>query len=109
MSAARPNDVHTSIVNRGVIAKVRARGGDLEGADRLAREAIAFAETTDFLHSHADLVADLAEVLALANRPDESTEMLEQAIALYELKGSRLALESARRSLRHATRLPRPQ
>jgi DNA-binding SARP family transcriptional activator/tetratricopeptide (TPR) repeat protein len=93
---ARPNDVHSHIVWRSTRAKVLARRGDLVAAEALAREAIAFAEKSDFLHSRGDALADLAEVLRLADRPDEAAEALERAIEPYEQKGNVLAVARTR-------------
>ena len=68
-------------------------------AERLAREAIEYAATTDFLPGHGDALADLAEVLELAGRPEEAARTLEEAIELYERKGNRLATDMARARL----------
>jgi tetratricopeptide (TPR) repeat protein len=65
-------------------------------AERLARDAIEYAETTDFLLGHGDALADLAEVLELAGRREEAARALDEAIELYELKGNRLAIDVAR-------------
>ena len=94
--ASRQNDVHTRIVMRSTQAKVLARRGDFEGAERLAREASSFAETTDFLHSRGDALSDLAEVLELAGRPGESAEVLREAVEVYERKGNVLAADRTR-------------
>jgi len=94
--ACRANDVHSHILWRSILAKVLARRNDLAEAERLAREAVAFAETTDFLLAHADALADLADVLELAGRPDEAARAIEEAIVVYERKGNLLAANRAR-------------
>ena len=43
---------------------------DFDEAERLAREAVALAERTDYLDVRSQAVADLAEVLRLAGRPE---------------------------------------
>ena len=97
--STRPNDVHSHIVWRGTRAKVLARRGELEAAEQLAREAVDFAEASDFLHSHADALTDLAEVLALAGRSEEAASAIELAIDLHEAKGNLLAMALTRRRL----------
>jgi ATP/maltotriose-dependent transcriptional regulator MalT len=97
--AARPNDVHTQIIWRGVVAKVLARRGELEAAERLAREAVAYAETSDFLHSHTDALMDLAEVLSLRGRSEEAAMALQDAIQLFDHKGNVIAAAQARARL----------
>jgi DNA-binding SARP family transcriptional activator len=94
--SARPNDVHSHIIWRGTRAKVLARRGQFEAAESLAREAVEFAEQSDFLHSHADALADLAEVHRLAGRPTEAIAAIEAAIELHEAKGNVLAVERCR-------------
>ncbi|MDQ3671992.1 MAG: AAA family ATPase [Actinomycetota bacterium] len=90
--SSRPNDVHSHIVWRGVRAKVLAHRGDFETAEKLAREAVAYADASDFLHSHAMALTDLAQVLALAGRPEESASAIEAAIRLHEAKGNVVAI-----------------
>jgi DNA-binding SARP family transcriptional activator len=97
--SARPNDVHSHIVWRGTRAKVLARRGDFVAAEGLAREALAFAEESDFLHSHGDALMDLAEILELRGRPEEAADALEKAIGLHELKGNVLAAGNCRARL----------
>jgi len=94
--SSRPNDVHSHIVWRGTRAKILARRGDFEAAEKLARDAVEYAEASDFLHSHADALTDLAEVLALAGRPEESASAIEGAIRLHEAKGNVLAVAHTR-------------
>jgi len=71
---------------RQVKAKVLARRGEHAEAERLAREAVATCEETDFLDAQGVAYADLAEVLLLAGKPDEAAAALEQALARYERK-----------------------
>ena len=94
--STRPNDVHSHIIWRGTRAKVLARRGELEAAERMAREAVGYAETSDFLHSHAEALTDLAEVLALAGRREEAAAAIETAIHLHEQKGNVLAVAQTR-------------
>jgi class 3 adenylate cyclase/tetratricopeptide (TPR) repeat protein len=81
-------DAFTQLVWRQVRAKVLARRGEHAEAERLAREAIALSEGTDFLDGQADANADLAEVLLLAGRPQEAAEALSWAVERYERKGN---------------------
>jgi tetratricopeptide (TPR) repeat protein len=67
---------------------VLARRGEHAEAERIAREAVAIGEQTDMLDAQGDMYADLAEVLSLADRPQEAAEALEQALARYERKGN---------------------
>ncbi len=92
--AARANDIHSHIVWRTVRATVLANRGELDAAETLAREAVAFAAGSDFLDSHGDALTDLAAVLVIADRPSEARSALERAVGLYELKGN--ALSAAR-------------
>ena len=101
--AAGPNDVHTQIIWRGVKAKVLAREGAHESAEELGREGVAIAETSDFLHSHADALMDLAEVLALAGRRTEAAAVLPHALALLEHKGNVLAASQVTAMLEELT------
>jgi hypothetical protein len=84
---ASRQDAETAIGWRRVRAKVLARRGEPAEGERLAREAIALAARTDYLHYHAQAVADLAEVLRLSGRSKESAAVAKEAIRLYEKKG----------------------
>lgn len=85
--ACRPNDVYSHILWRSIRAKIFARREAFDDAERLAREALELARTSDFLLAHAYALADLAEVLELAGRRDEAAGALAEAIGLYERKG----------------------
>ena len=100
------DDMDAQIGWRRAQAKLLAHRGDFENAERLAREAIELAGRTDFLEAHARALEDLAEVLRLAGRPQESLAELEHAIRLHEQKGNlvstantRTLLESLRRTV----------
>jgi DNA-binding SARP family transcriptional activator/class 3 adenylate cyclase/tetratricopeptide (TPR) repeat protein len=94
--AARPNDIHSHILWRTTRARVLAQRGELEAAEGLAREAVAFAAESDFLDSHGDALTDLAEILVVAERRDEAASALRQAVGLYELKGNIISAVRAR-------------
>ena len=98
--AARPNDIHSHILWRTVRATVLANRGELDAAEKLAREAVAFAAGSDFLDSHGDALTDLAAVLVVADRPMEAMSALEQAVGLYELKGNALSATRTRALLK---------
>ena len=102
-SAARPNDVHSRIVTSSTKACLLARRGELEAAERLARNAAEFADTTDFLQSRAEALIDLAEVLRLGDRLDEAAGALCKAIRVCETKGNTLAAGEARTLLAELT------
>jgi tetratricopeptide (TPR) repeat protein len=83
-----PEDADAQISWRRVRAKLLARRGEVEEAERLAREAVSIAARTDLLEPHAQSLADLATVLRLAGRPEESATAAREAIRLYEEKGN---------------------
>jgi class 3 adenylate cyclase/tetratricopeptide (TPR) repeat protein len=82
------DDAITQMLWRQVRAKVLARRGANEEAERLAREAVAIGEETDMVNQHADAYADLGEVLLLTGKPDEAAAALGQAVERYERKGN---------------------
>ena len=94
--AAAPDDLSAHVQWRAARAKVLARAGTTEEAERLAREAVRLAAETDFLGLHGDALVDLAEVLVLAGRTRESVPALEDAVRLYERKGNVVSAERAR-------------
>ncbi len=85
---------------RPVKAKVLARRGDQQEAERLGREAVTIAETTDDSNGQGDVFADLAEVLQLGGKPTEAAQALEQALERYERKGNIVSAAHARQRLR---------
>jgi class 3 adenylate cyclase/tetratricopeptide (TPR) repeat protein len=93
---ATPGVADEDIGWRRVRAKLLASQGEIERAERLAREATARAALTDLLDDHAQALADLAEVLRLGGRPEESAKALDKAIHLYEQKGNVVAAKTLR-------------
>jgi tetratricopeptide (TPR) repeat protein len=93
------DDVGSQMVWRQVRAKVLARQGGLADAERYAREAVSLADQTDMLNWQGRALLDLAEVLALAGRPEEAAAELVRATALYERKGNVVAEAKARGKL----------
>jgi Flp pilus assembly protein TadD len=71
----------------GILARVLARRGALEEAERLGREAVTSFDGTDYIDWTAAAHADLADVLHLAGRDDEASDELRSALELYERKG----------------------
>ncbi len=94
--ASRANDVHGQISWRSTRAKVLAQRGEFGQAEALAREAVAFADRSDFLNAHGDALMDLAQVLCLAGRPEDALPAAERAIALYGEKGNLVLARRAR-------------
>jgi thioredoxin-like negative regulator of GroEL len=93
------DDLAAQIVLRGVQATILARHGRTADATALGDEAVQLAAETDFLNYHADALVDLAEVLHLADRPEEAAEKLSAALQLYERKGNRSAADLNRQRL----------
>jgi tetratricopeptide (TPR) repeat protein len=73
---------------RATRARILARRGDFADADRLAREALAIMEPTDYLDTKAETLLAFAEVVEAAGQVDEAADALEQALALFEQKGN---------------------
>jgi ATP/maltotriose-dependent transcriptional regulator MalT len=93
--AARPNDVYTQIVWRRCMAKILTRRGDLVAGERLAREAVAIGEESDFLSAHGDSLMDLGEILDTAGRRTDAEAAVRAALSLQRQKVNLLAVERA--------------
>ena len=81
-AAARPNDVIANVLWRCARARARLALGDRAAAARLARAAVDFAETSDFLDTHATARETLAAVL----EPGGAAAELARAAELRDLK-----------------------
>ena len=67
-----------------------------------ALEAVRLLDTTDFLNARGRARCDLAEVLVLADRPDEAGPIFQEAGRLFEQKGNLVSGERARFARRRA-------
>jgi tetratricopeptide (TPR) repeat protein len=94
-----PTSVVEVALARCARAKAIAALGRAEEGERLAREAIALIDQTDFLGDRADARMDLAEVLRVAGRFDEAAQVLEEDLCLYEQKGNLVSAERTRELL----------
>jgi Flp pilus assembly protein TadD len=93
------DDMATQILASQVRAKVLARRGQYAEAERLAREAVTAADTTDALVSQGDARRDLAEVLELAGERQGAAAALTKALELYERKGTVVPAQRVRERL----------
>jgi class 3 adenylate cyclase/tetratricopeptide (TPR) repeat protein len=96
---AMQEDIDPQIGWRRVKARVLALRGELEEAERIARQAVELAGRTDYLENQALARADLAEVLERAGRTDEARMEVEQALHLNERKGIVVAADRLRARL----------
>jgi predicted ATPase/class 3 adenylate cyclase len=99
VDAAAPDDRYSQISWRAAKVSILIEAGELEDAERLAREGVALAERTDWLNDRADTWAQLALVIERAGRPDEAAEAVRTALELYERKGNTVGAAKARVSL----------
>jgi len=84
---AEPDDVIAMVDWRRLRASALATlGRDLDEAERLAREALASAESTDYVVTIGQCHQNLAEVLRSRRSQDEAREHLREAVRLYEAK-----------------------
>jgi tetratricopeptide (TPR) repeat protein len=75
---------------RTVRARVLAHREQHADAERLAREAMALADSTDWLLGRGGARETLGAVLSAAGREDDAYQARIDAISLYERKGARL-------------------
>jgi ATP/maltotriose-dependent transcriptional regulator MalT len=94
--AAAVEDAFSQVLWRSARAKIRARRGEHDEAEALAREAVAVAERTDLLNTRGDTLADLGEVVALAGRPSDAVAVYDEAAGIFERKGNLASLEQVR-------------
>jgi hypothetical protein len=81
-----PDDIATQVNWRRVQALVHAHRSEHAEAERLAREAVAFAHRGDSPLWQGEALADLAEVLEAAGRPEEAIAAWREALDRYERK-----------------------
>jgi ATP/maltotriose-dependent transcriptional regulator MalT len=96
---AAAEDIITQVIWRGVQAKILAREGRCADAEALAREAVALIEPTDLLSHRGDAMLDLADVLRICGRTNETDLATRAGLGLYEQKGNIAAAARARAQL----------
>ena len=94
---AGSEDVYSQGMLRSVRAKVVARRGESIEAERLGREAVAVAESTDFLFLRAFTLTSLAEVMTLAGETERAEDVIRDAIAICDQKGYIVGAERIRK------------
>jgi class 3 adenylate cyclase/tetratricopeptide (TPR) repeat protein len=93
---AAPDDFASQVLWRRALALCLAERGDLDAAEKVAREAVALAAATDDLNEHGDALLRLAEVVSLVGRASEAVTIAESALELYGRKGNLAALRRTR-------------
>ena len=73
----------------------RSHAGHHNEALALASDAVAVLEPTDLLSHRGDAMLDLAAVLSISERREESERAVRSAVALFERKGNAVAAERA--------------
>lgn len=92
---AGSGDIASQIERRSITAKLIARRGDYELAERLAHEAVRLAAQTDDIGTQANALIDLAEVLQRAGKTGDTSSLVERARGLFEQKGNVVAARAA--------------
>ncbi len=93
---AATDDVNAQMMWRPVRAKLLARRGDFDAAEKLAREGIRLGDETDDLNRRAKAYCDLADVLLGCDRGGDAAAAYEYAAQLFEQKGNRVGLARTR-------------
>jgi ATP/maltotriose-dependent transcriptional regulator MalT len=94
--SAQAEDAYSHALSRSVRAKVLARRGDMHKSKELARESVALADTTDFIHLRWHVRMSLAEVLRMVGHSQETRTVLHEAIRIADQKGSVVQAQRAR-------------
>jgi tetratricopeptide (TPR) repeat protein len=97
--SAGSDDLDAAFVSQYVHAKVLARLGVVDEAERLAREALNLVARTDALNRHGDSLIALAEILRLQGRENEADGQIREALRLYKEKGNVVSAERAKAML----------
>jgi class 3 adenylate cyclase/tetratricopeptide (TPR) repeat protein len=96
---SQPDDFEPLGRLRLVRALIHARRGEVERADELMREAVAYIAPTDYLVLVLELGFVEADIGRLLGRPDAERAGLERALAAAETKGNVVAAARARERL----------
>jgi tetratricopeptide (TPR) repeat protein len=89
-------DVMVRSVGLAVEAKLAEHRSEPEQAVSFASSAVATVAATDAVNRHASALVTLSTVLAHAGREDEARRARDEACALFEAKGNRVAADQTR-------------
>src|SRR5215207_6346036 len=93
---ASEDDAWSQILGRITRAGLFADAGKIADAERVARDARALVAATDLIELHADVLLELATVLARDNRERERRACVEEALELFARKGNLVAADRTR-------------
>jgi DNA-binding SARP family transcriptional activator len=93
---AGSDDVDAALSWRPVQAKIAARQGRIDEAERLARETLELVGRSDSVNRQADSFMAAAEIHEIAGGKDEAEAIIRRALNLYELKGNIASADRAR-------------
>ena len=96
MERGAQDDLASQTLGRSALAMVLAARGDLDEAERLARESVEMLAEAHSPNMVGDLWMVVAKVLVSAGKRVEAIEAAETALALYERKGNEPAVASTR-------------
>lgn len=92
---ATEDDFLSQMAWRSTRAKVLAKRGEFDDAERLAKQAIEIAARTDFVDSHANVMMDLAAVLEAMGRLEDAGSAAGEALELFSRKGNVVGVDRA--------------
>ena len=94
--SAGSDDLDAALSWQPVQAKLLARQGKIDEAERLARATLELAGRSDSVNRNADSLMALGEILDLADRQGEAEEVIRAALRLYDEKGNLASAGRAR-------------
>jgi class 3 adenylate cyclase len=97
--AGSKEDIATQTLWRVARALVLAKEGRSDEAIALARDGVAVAAASEYAQFTAEARIALADVLRMADRPDEAVHELEEALRIYERKEFELSADAVRAEL----------
>ncbi len=97
--AGSKEDIATQAYWRAARAVVLAKEGKFDEAIVLARDGVAVAAATEYAQFTAEARIALADVLRMADRPEEAVHELEEALRIYERKEFELSADAVRAEL----------
>ncbi len=98
------DDIESQALWRSIRAPIVARAGNTALAEELARTALEMVRRTEAPSLQADALSELASVLQVSKKVNDARRAIDEAIALYTLKGDSV---SAARSSEWARKLYR--